>query len=322
MRRREFITLLGGAAAWPLAARAQLRESAPRIVFLAPSPQSYQSEFTRGLRELGYINGVNASIEFRFSDGRDEGLLTIAKQLVHQQVNVIVASNSAATAAALAATKTIPVVMVTSGDPVGSNFIKSLARPGGNVTGLSSLVPELSFKQLELLKETDPNISKIVVFWNSLNPSNVLSLPQLNDASKALRVELADIEIRVPSDLEAAFRKAVNATPDAVLTLIDQVTIRHRSDVVKFAQSMKRPAMYPLREFVIAGGLMSYGVSFPDLHYRAAKWVDKILKGTPPSELPVEQPTKLHFMLNLKTAADIGLSVPPSLLVRADEVIE
>ena len=265
---------------------------------------------------------MNAWIEFRFSEGRDEALQQIAKELANEQVNVIVASNSAATAAAMAATKTIPIVMVTSGDPLGSNFVKSLSRPGGNVTGLSSLVPEMSFKQLELLEDTDPGISKIVAFWNSRNPSNVVSLPQLHAASKALRLEMRDVEIRVPSDLQSAFRTASEAKPDAVLTLIDQVTIRHRADVVEFARSIKRPAMYPLREFVIAGGFMSYGVSFPDLHYRAAKWVDKILKGTSPAELPVEQPTKFELVINLITAKALGLELPPTVLARADEVIE
>jgi putative ABC transport system substrate-binding protein len=265
---------------------------------------------------------VNVVVEFRFTEGRDEGLLLAAKELVDQQVNVIVASNSAATAAAIAATKSIPIVMVTSGDPVGFNFVRSLSRPGGNVTGLSSLAPEVSFKQLELLKDTDQRISTVVVFWNSKNPSNMISLPQLINASKSLGLEIREVEIQTPLDLETAFRRTTDAKFDAILTLLDQVTIRHRTDVVEFARSTKRPAMYPLREFVNAGGLMSYGVSFPDLHYRAAKWVDKILKGTSPAELPVEQPTKFHFIINLKTAANIGLSLSPSVLVLADEVIE
>jgi putative ABC transport system substrate-binding protein len=320
---RELVALLVSiAVARPIGVDAQTTHSAPKIVFLAPGPQSYQEEFTRGLRDLGYVGGVNAIVEFKFTDGRDEGLPLAAKELADRQVNVIVASNSAATAAAMAATKTIPIVMVTSGDPVGSNFVKSLSRPGGNVTGLSSLVPEVSFKQIELLKDADPRISKVVVFWNSRNSSNLISLPQLIAASKSLGLELRDVEIQTPSDLETAFRRTSEGKFDAILTLIDQVTIRHRADVVEFARSIKRPAMYPLREFVSAGGLMSYGVSFPDLHYRAAKWVDRILKGTSPAELPVEQPTKFHFMINLKTASNIGLTLPPSFLVLADEVIE
>jgi putative ABC transport system substrate-binding protein len=294
----------------------------PKNRFLGPWPTVVSSGVHPWLRDLGYISGVNVVVEFRFTEGRDEGLLLAAKELVDQQVAVIVASNSAATAAAIAATKSIPIVMVTSGDPVGFNFVRSLSRPGGNVTGLSSLAPEVSFKQLELLKDTDQRISTVVVFWNSKNPSNMISLPQLINASKSLGLEIREVEIQTPLDLETAFRRTTDAKFDAILTLLDQVTIRHRTDVVEFARSTKRPAMYPLREFVNAGGLMSYGVSFPDLHYRAAKWVDKILKGTSPAELPVEQPTKFHFIINLKTAANIGLSLSPSVLVLADEVIE
>ena len=257
----------------------------PKNRFLGPWPTVVSSGVHPWLRDLGYISGVNVVVEFRFTEGRDEGLLLAAKELVDQQVAVIVASNSAATAAAIAATKSIPIVMVTSGDPVGFNFVRSLSRPGGNVTGLSSLAPEVSFKQLELLKDTDQRISTVVVFWNSKNPSNMISLPQLINASKSLGLEIREVEIQTPLDLETAFRRTTDAKFDAILTLLDQVTIRHRTDVVEFARSTKRPAMYPLREFVNAGGLMSYGVSFPDLHYRAAKWVDKILKGTSPAEL-------------------------------------
>jgi ABC-type uncharacterized transport system substrate-binding protein len=323
MRRREFMALLGGtAAAWPLAARAQQATGLPRIGFLSPVPQSYQDQFTRGMRDLGYSVGGNVAIEYRFGGGNDELLVPLAKELTQIPVRAIVATNSAAVAAAIKATSTIPIVMVTTGDPVALGFIASLARPGRNVTGLASLSPETTLKQLELLKEIVPSIRRLVVFWNSLNPIHSTILPQLQSGSDALGVELRKLEIRVPGDFDPALRAAAQIDADAFSVLVDQITIRRRAEFVKFANALGRPTIYALKEFVTDGGLISYGVSFPDLYYRAAGYVDKILKGVAPADLPVQQPVKLELALNLKTAKALGLEVPPTLLVRADEVIE
>jgi putative ABC transport system substrate-binding protein len=272
------------------------------------------------MNELGYLSGVNASIVFRFTEERDDLLAAAAHELARQQVDVIVASNSAATAAAMAATKTIPIVMVTSGDPLATGFIRSLARPGGNVTGLSSLVTEMSVKQLELLKAVSSRISRIAVFWNPNNQSNTIALPQVHVASKASNVELVPVEVRAPLDLDGAFDKVRQAKPDALLTLIDQVTIRQRERVAAFAASIRCPAMYALKNFVDVGGLMSYGVSFNYLHHRAATYVDRILKGSSPAELPVEQPTKIEFFINSRTAQALDLTIPRVVRARAEMI--
>jgi putative tryptophan/tyrosine transport system substrate-binding protein len=324
MRRREFITLIGSAAAaWPLAARAQQPNARmPRIGFLSPSPQTYQEEFRRGLRELGYSDGHNVLIEYRFTDGSDERLPAAAKQLVNIPVDVIVCTNSTATAAAISATSTIPIVMVTSADPVGQGFIASLARPGGNVTGLASFSPQTGMKQLEFLKEVAPSISRVAVFWNSLNPANVISIPNLQQAAQTLGVELELAELRVPENLKSTLNSVARSNPDGFIALVDQVTIRHRADLVDFARTIRRPAVYALREFAAAGGLLSYGVSFPHLHFRAADYVNKVIKGARPSDLPVQLPTTFELVINQKTAKALGIELPPTLLIRADEVIE
>jgi putative ABC transport system substrate-binding protein len=265
MKRREFITLLGGAAAaWPLTGRAQ-QPAMPVVGYLTPVPLPFDDEFRRGLRELGYIEGKNVSIVAPFGGGRDENLPGLAKQLAAVPVDVIVATNSTATAAAMKATSTIPIVMVTSGDPVGSKFVASLSRSGNNVTGLSSMAPEISHKQLELLKEAIPSVSRIVIFWNSLNPTNIFFLQQAESTAKVLGIELQLMEVRTPDQLDVAFNTTSQLTPQALLFLIDQVTIGRRADVVKFSNTIKCPAMYSLREFALAGGLMSFGYDFPNL---------------------------------------------------------
>jgi putative ABC transport system substrate-binding protein len=324
VKRREFITLLGGAAAaWPLAARAQQPNTKiPRIGFLSPSPQTYQEEFRRGLRELGYIDGQNSVIEYRFTAGNDEGLPAAASELVAIPVDVIVCTNSAATAAAISVTSTIPIVMVTTSDPVGQGYVQSLARPSGNVTGLASFFPETGAKQVEFLKEAVPTIAKVVVFWNPLNPANIISVDPLRRSSKHLGVEMEFVEIRAPHTLPTAFDFVSRVKPDGLVVLIDQVTIRHRAEVVDFARRTGCPAVYALREFVVAGGLMSYGVSFPDLYYRAADYVDKIIKGRRPADLPVQLPTRFELVVNQRTANVLGIQIPSTLSIRADEVIE
>jgi putative tryptophan/tyrosine transport system substrate-binding protein len=321
MRRREFITLLGGASIfWPTLAHAQLR--LPRVGYLTPRPLSFDEEFRRGMRELGYVDGKNITLVERFGGGNDDNLLALAKELADMPVDVIVCINSAGTAAAMNATKTIPIVMVTSADPIGAKFIASLARSGNNVTGLSSMAPETGIKQLELLKEAVPHAQRVAIIWNPLNPGNVIYLEKVWNAASALGIELKPVEVKYPQDLQPGLQSVARLDPHALHVLVDQVTIGHRAEVVKFATGIKCPAIYALREFAVDGGLMSFGVDFPDLWYRSASYVDKILKGAKPDDLPVQQPIKFRFVVNLIAAKGIGLTLPPSILLRADEVIE
>jgi len=324
LKRREFMALVGGAAGALLKQPAVFGQikTPRRVGYLTPVPLPFDNDFRRGLRHLGYVVGENVSIVAPFGDGKDENLPSMAKELVDIPVDVIVATNSAATAASMQATAKIPIVMVTSGDPVGSRFVASLARSGNNVTGLSSMAPEVMHKQLELMRETLPSVSRLVVFWNSLNPTNVFFLQRTEADAKRLGFQLQLIEVRTPDELDSAFKAASQLNPEALLFLIDQVTIGRRADVVKFANSIKCPAMYSLREFVLAGGLMSFGFDFPHLFYRAAYYVDRIFKGATPTELPVQQPIKFQLALNLASARLLGFTMPTSILLRADEVIE
>ena len=324
LKRREFMALVSGAAGALLKQPAVFGQTKTprRVGYLTPVPLPFDNDFRRGLRHLGYVVGENVSIVAPFGDGKDENLPLMAKELVDIPVDVIVATNSAATAAAMQATAKIPIVMVTSGDPVGSRFVASLARSGNNVTGLSSMAPEVMHKQLELMRETLPSVSRLVVFWNSLNPTNVFFLQRTEADAKRLGFQLQLIEVRTPDELDSAFKAASQLNPEALLFLIDQVTIGRRADVVKFVNSIKCPAMYSLREFVLAGGLMSFGFDFPHLFYRAAYYVDRIFKGATPTELPVQQPIKFQLALNLASARLLGFTMPTSILLRADEVIE
>jgi putative tryptophan/tyrosine transport system substrate-binding protein len=321
MSRREFITAFGSASIfWLTLAHAQPR--LPRVGYLTPLPLSFDEDFRRGMRELGYVDGKNIRLVERFGGGSDNNLPKLAKELADMPVDVIVCTNSAATAAAMNSTKTIPVVMVTSADPIGSKFIASLARSGNNVTGLSSMAPETSTKQLELLKEAVPHAQRVAIIWNPLNPGNVIFLEKAWDAASALGMELKPVEVKYPQDLQPGLQSVARLDPHALHVLVDQVTIGHRAEVVKFANGIKCPAMYALREFVVDGGLMSFGVDFRDLWYRSASYVDKILRGAKPDDLPVQQPIKFQFVVNLVAAKGIGLTLPPSILSRADEVIE
>ena len=323
MKRREFLSLFGSAAvAWPRAVRAQTSARVPRVGFLSPSPQTYQDEFRRRMRELGHIDGQNVIIDYRFTDGHDERLPSAAKELATLAVDVIVCTNSAATAAAMSVTNTIPIVMVTTSDPVGSKFIASLARPGGNVTGLGSMALETALKQLQFLKDVVPTIRKVVIFWNPLNPGNVISVDSIHATARNVDIDLRPVEIRSPQDLKTAFDAAQRIDPDGIVALVDQVTIRYRADLADFAHTIRRPAVYALREFVVAGGLMSYGVSFSYLHYRAANYVNQILNGAKPADLPVQLPTKFELVINLKTAKALGVEFPTSVYAFADEVVE
>ncbi len=279
--------------------------------------------FIQGLRELGYVEGQNITIEHRSSEGKYERLPALAADLVRLKVDVIVAPATQGPLAAKQATRTIPIVMTSGGDPVGSGLVASLARPGGNITGLSFVAfPEIVGKQLELLKETVPQVSRVAVLWNPANPTNRLLLGEAKVAARSLAVQLQTLEARGPDDFERAFAAMTRERAGALLVLGDGMLILHRTRIADLAAKSRLPAMYGSRENVNAGGLMSYSPSLQDSFRRAATYVDKILKGAKPADLPVEQPTKFELVINLKTARALGLTIPPSVLVRADQVIE
>ncbi len=306
---------------------AQQPTKVPRIGFLVfSSPSTNISArfegFRQGLRELGYIDGKNIVIERRFAEEKRERLPQLAAELVRLKVEIIVTGGSTSTRAAKEATVTIPIVMGSDTDPVGSGFVASLARPGGNITGLSSLAPEISGKRLELLKEIVPKLSRVAVFGTSTQAGNAQSLKETELAARAFHVQLQYLDILDRKDIETAFREARKGRADAVLTLPSPVLISLRTQVADLAAKSRLPAMYTASEFVDAGGLISYGPIFVDLYRRAATYVDKILKGAKPADLPVEQPTKFELVINLKTANALGLKIPQSILIRADQVIQ
>ena len=286
-----------------------------------PSPH-LDDAFRKGLRDLGWIEGQNIALEYRYSEGRLERLPDQAADLVRSNVDVIVAWAAPEAGAAEMATRTIPIVFLTHGDPVGSGQVASLARPGGNMTGLRQMLPELTTKQLELLRHAVPSISRVAVFWNSASRIKRLDMGELQHAARALGVTLQSREVRTLDDFDSVFVATKRERPDALLTLVDPVTFTQRHLIAEFAARERLPAMYAVREFVEAGGLMSYGVDLRDLFRRGASYVDKILKGVKPGDLPIEQPTKFELVINLKTAKALGLTIPQSLLQRADQVIE
>jgi len=306
-------------------APAQQPTKIPRIGFLlATSPSSNAARyeaFRQGLRELGYVEGKNLVIDRRFAEGKLDRLPSLAAELVRLNVDVIVTSGGISPRAAKEATVTIPIVMVQDNDPVANGFVASLARPGGNITGLATLAPELSGKRLELLKEIVPRLSRVAVFGTSINPGNAQSLKEIQLAAGAFKVQLQYLDVLEPKDIETAFRAATKGRADAVIVLVSSVLNSHRTQVVELAVKARLPVIYPFLEFVEAGGLMTYGVNFTDLYRRAATYVDKILKGRTPADLPVEQPMKFEFIVNLKAAKQIGLTIPPNVLVRANKVI-
>ena len=313
-----------------VSAEAQQPTKIPRIGYLggnSPSSNSDRIEaFRQGLRELGYVEGENIVIEWRHHEGKLDRLPALAAELVRLKVDIIITVGSPAARAAKEATVTIPIVMIQVGDPVGSGFVASLARPGGNITGLSGLAPELSGKRLELLKEIVPKLSRVAVFGTSTNPGNAQSLKEVEIAARALKVQLQYLDIRDardPKDIETAFRAASKGRAEAVLMMVaGAVAIAHRTQILNLAVKSRLPVIYRGRAFADAGGLMAYGVNITDLDRRAATYVDKILKGAKPADLPVEQPTKFELIINLKAAKQIGLTIPPNVLVRADRVIK
>ena len=306
-------------------AEAQQAKKVPRIGFLAtvsPSNISDRTEaFRQGLRELGYVEGKNIVIEWRFGEGKEVRLPALAAELVRLKVEAIVTAGATSTGRAKEATSTIPIVMGQDPDPVGSGFVASLARPGGNITGLSTLGPEISGKQMELLKEIVPKLSRVAVFGTSTRPGNAQSLKEVELAAGVLGVKLQYLDILSSKDIESAFREASKGRADAGLVLGGPVLNSHRTQVADLAAKNRLPAAYGQLEFMDAGGLMFYGASITDLFRRAATYVDKILKGRTPADLPVEQPIKFELVINLKTAKQIGLTIPQSVLYRADKVI-
>ena len=312
-------------ASLPLA-YAQQPKKIPRIGFLSPTPPAAISArmeaFRQGLREFGYVERQNIAIEYRWGEGRSDRLPEFAADLVRIKVDVIVTAGPQATRAAKEATATIPIVMAFDNDPVGNGFVASLARPGGNITGLSTLYPEISGKQLELLKEIVPRLSRVAVLGTSTQPGNAQSLRETELAAEAFGVQLQYLEVLAPKDFETAFRAANKGRAEAVLVLQSFVLTSQRKQLVDLAVKNRLPAIYNRREFVEDGGLMTYSVSSTDLFRRAATYVDKILKGAKPADLPVEHPKKFEFIINLKAAKQIGLTIPPNVLARADKVIK
>ena len=304
---------------------AQQPTKIPRIGFLvarSPSANADRIEaFRQGLRELGYVEGKNIVIEWRFWEEKADRLPALAAELVRLKVDIIVTGGATNTRAAKEATSTIPIVMTQAGDPVGSGFVASLARPGGNITGLSTLAPELSGKRLELLREIVPGLSRVAVLGNSTQPGSAQALKEVELAAGALKVKLQYTDIRGPKDIETAFRVASKGRAEAVLVLAGLVLAAHRTQILDLAVKSRLPAIYPQTEYTQAGGLVYYGANTPDLDRRAAYYVDKILKGAKPADLPVEQPKKFELVINLKTANQIGLTIPPNVLARADKVI-
>jgi ABC-type uncharacterized transport system substrate-binding protein len=323
MQRREFITLLGGAVAvCPLAVKAQQANKVYRIGTISAGQPTGRNDFRDGLSGLGWIEGKNLIYERRYAENRLERLPDLVAELIRLNVDVIVATGTLAPIAAKRATTTIPIVMTSAGDPLGSGLVASLAKPGGNVTGLSLMAPELAGKRLELLKEVIPGLTRIAVLWNAANPYSANVFDQTKLAAEKLGIEVQSLRITSPNDLDGALEDALRQNADALIAVEDPLTFDNRKQIVTFAAKSKLPAIYGVREFADAGGLLAYGANLADLARRAAGYVDKILKGAKPSDLPVEQPTTFDFVINLKTAKSLGLSISPALLARADEVIE
>jgi putative tryptophan/tyrosine transport system substrate-binding protein len=325
MRRREFITFLGGAAvAWPIGARAQQVEKIYRIGILEPIPAARNAAnldaLRKGLRELGYVEGRNLVIEYRSADGRAERFPDLASELVRLKVDLIVTRGTPAAIAAKNATETIPVVMATMGGP--GAIVATFAHPGGNITGVTTFSTELTAKRIEIIKELVPSLSRVALLHNMGNPAVPPEWEETKTAARSLGLQAELLDVRSQGDLGGAFELAVRQHVDALVIGADGLTQTHLQTIVELVARNRLPAVYPARDFVEAGGLVAYGVNYPDLYFRFASFVDKIFKGEKPADLPVEQPTKFEFAINLKTAKTLGLTIPPSILLRADEVIE
>jgi putative ABC transport system substrate-binding protein len=323
MRRRDFISLAAGATVvCPLALKAQQANKVHKIGFISAGVPVLTGEMPNALEAFGWIEGKNLIIERRYAENRLDRLPDLVSELISLDVDVIVAVGTLAPIAAKRATTTIPIVMQSAGDPLGSGLVASLAKPGGNVTGLSLMSPELAGKRLELLKEVVAILPRIAVLWNAANPYSTNVFNQTKLAAEKLGIEVQSMGIRSPDALDGALEDALRQNAAALVTIEDPLTFDNRKWIVTFAAKSRLPAIYGVREFADVGGLLSYGANLADLSRRSAVYVDKILKGIKPSDLPVEQPTKFDLVINLKTAKSLGLIISPALLARADEVIE
>jgi len=318
------VILVLGFLAAPLASEAQ-PATRPRVGVLTlgvPSSAPLAQAFRQGLRELGYVEGQSVALEYRFAQGKAERLPAMAVELVRLKVDVIVTESTAAAVAAKQATQTIPIVMALGGDPVKAGLVAGLAQPGGNVTGLTLQAPELSGKRLQVLKDTVPKTDLVAVIYNAANPHAGDNLGETRAAARSLGLRIHPFEVRDPGDLDAAFKAVSDARPSALITLADGMLLGNRTRIVEFAARSRLPGVFPEREFVEVGGLMSYGPSLAANFRRAAAYVDKILKGAKPADLPIEQPRQIELVINFKTAKALGLTIPPGVRARADEVIQ
>jgi ABC-type uncharacterized transport system substrate-binding protein len=325
MKRRHFIVALGGAAVWPLHAFGQKREV--RVIgllspFSREESEPWHEAFRQGLRALGWIQGENVRFEYRYSEGRDERLPEVVTDLLAVKPDVIVTAVNTDTQPAAKATKTIPIVMAAPGDPVATGLIQNLARPGGNVTGLTQMATDLAGKRLQLLKDVAPEIARVAVLWDPRGGVSSLAWQEVQEPARRLGIGLHSLEVRNDDELDAALARAVEARDNGLMPLQGPIFVVNEKRIVDFAIEHRLPSIFHLPEFARAGGLMSYGPDRADLFRRAAAYVDKILKGAKPGELPVEQASKFQLVFNLKTARALGLGVPQSILARADEVIE
>jgi putative tryptophan/tyrosine transport system substrate-binding protein len=323
MRRRDFIILVsGGVAAWPLGALAEESGKIWRMGFIAQGYEPFYDALFEGLRGLGYAEGRNLTVERRYAEGHADRFPEFASEMVRLKVDIIIVTTTPAALAVKNASTTIPVVFPNAISPVESGVVASLAHPGGNVTGGAAQTAALSIKRLAILKEVVPGLSRGAVLWNAANPALAYPWRESQSAADALGVTLQSIEMRDPKDIETAFAKIAQERPDALIVLQDALTLQHRKEIIDFAIQKRLPGMFVAKEWVVAGGLMSYGESLPDMYHRGAYFVDKILKGAKPADLPVEQVTRFELVLNLKTAGAMGLTIPATILATAEEVIE
>ena len=323
MKRQEFITLVGGAAVvWPLTGRAARVNKTPRIGVLWPNPPATFEFMRQGLKDFDYVEGRNIDFQYQWAEGKLDHLPELATELVRLQVDVIITLAPQATVAAQHATQTIPIVFVAMGDPLASGVVASLSRPGANLTGTTRMIPEMSAKHVELLKEAVPALAKLAVLWNPTNSSHVSALQAVHAGARSLSLQVQPLEVRAPSELDSTFVAIMQQRPDGVLFIADPMFFVQLKRMVDLIAASGLPAISNFIEFPKFGGFMGYAPSLPDEFRHAAGHIDKILKGANPGDLPVEQPTKFELVINLKTAKTLGLTVPPTLVVRADEVIE
>jgi putative ABC transport system substrate-binding protein len=324
MRRREFIALLGGVAMWPLGAQAARAAKRYRIGILCPErpPPGFLEAFRQGLRALGYVEGQDVAFEVRGADGYSQRLAALANELANLKVDVIIAVNTPSVQAAKRASAKIPIVMLRVADPVKTGLVSSLSRPGGNVTGLSLMVDELSGKRLALLKEAIPRVSRVAVLWFKPNPGSEIVVSAMKASGRGLGLELLLLPLQLPADLNAALQSAARRQVEAVIVVEDTVATEHRAEILNLAAFHSLPVVAQYKTFAETGALLAYGPNLSAMYRRVAYYVDRILKGDKAGELPVEQPTEFHLVINLKTAKALAVTIPPTLLARANEVIK